>query len=327
MFYRLGLLISRFSISNPTCTKAAVISVGNLTVGGTGKTPVTIFLARYFIDSGKKVGIVCSGYGRKNKVNIAGSGTEISKMDMADTGDELMEIALAVPEAYYSTATSKTEAALLLEHSYDLDLIILDDGFQHRKLGRKIDMLLFDSGIDLRKESLFPLGRLREKFHSADRADIILLTKFNYANKSEDFCNLIQNKFKNKPVYQINFLNDLIVSENEEHPIASLKDNKCYFFAGVGNFATLWFQMKNLIPGITGNRQFPDHCSYNQAEINIIKNDLEKSQPEYIITTYKDYTKLRTFDFGLPLYYLKLRLQVRNDELEFYKILNSKLEW
>ena len=78
MFYRLGLLISRFSISNPTCTKAAVISVGNLTVGGTGKTPVTIFLARYFIDSGKKVGIVCSGYGRKNKVNIAGSGTEIS---------------------------------------------------------------------------------------------------------------------------------------------------------------------------------------------------------------------------------------------------------
>lgn len=326
IFYRFGLFLNSLFNSDPINTKTPLLSIGNLTVGGTGKTPVTIFVARYFVDSGKKVGIVCSGYGRRNKINIAGTGSEITNRTIADTGDELMEMALAVPEAYYSVAKSKTEATLLLEKNYEPDLIILDDGFQHRKLGRRIDILLLDAGMDLRNESIFPLGRLRERFSAAKRADLILLTKYNFAGRSNDFCNLIQNEFKNKPIYKLNFLNDLIASEGEEQPIISLTDRKCYFFAGIGNYTSLLNHLNNSLQNIVHHRQFPDHCLYGETELDFIKNDLEKYQPEYIITTYKDYTKLRTFDFGLPLYYLKLKLRVENNEMGFYEIINSKIE-
>jgi len=214
-------------------------------------------------------------------------------------------------------ARTKTEAAILLDDRYDLDLILLDDGFQHRKLSRNLNILLLDAGIDLRKEFIFPLGRLREKYSSANRADILLLTKINYADKSTEFRNAVYDRFNDKPVFEINFVNSVIASEKEELPIASVADKKCFFFAGVGNYMALLNHIKICLPGVVGDRQFPDHCAYTQAESEIVRKDLEKSKPDYIITTYKDYTKVRNFDFGLPLYYLKLTLHVEGNELAF----------
>ena len=102
--YQIGLFFTNSFRSKTVRTKASVVSVGNLTVGGTGKTPVTIFLAEYYLGQGKKVGIVSSGYGRQIKTNICGTGLDISQKDIAETGDELMEMAVRLPDAYFSVA-------------------------------------------------------------------------------------------------------------------------------------------------------------------------------------------------------------------------------
>lgn len=309
LFYRIGLLLNNLFRTAPIHTKAVVISVGNLTVGGTGKTPVTIFLADYYFGKGKKVGIVSSGYGRQRMSDICDLGSNIAIMSIAETGDELMEMAERLPEIYFSVSKSKTEAALLLDKKYQVDIIIVDDGFQHRKLFRSLDILLIDAGLDLRVESLFPLGRLRENLNAGDRADLIFITKANFLTSDNDFPKWLKNRFPKKPVADLFFINDSLVSGESELQLASIADKSCYFFAGVGNFDSLCNYIKQSLPNLTGWRPFSDHCRYNQADLDKIKNDLEKYQPEFILTTYKDYTKLKNFDFGQKLYYLKLRLQ------------------
>ncbi len=287
-----------------------MLSVGNLTVGGTGKTPVTIFLADYYVGKGKKVGIVPSGYGRLVKTNICATGSEISQKDITETGDELMEMAESLPKVYFSVAKSKTSAAELLEKKYQVDIIIVDDGFQHRKLYRSLDILLIDAGLDLRKESIFPLGRLRENISAANRADMIFLTKANFIKSGNDFSKWLRRQFPNKPIADIHFINNSLVYGKDEIELNSISSQSCYLFAGIGNFDGLRNHIKQILPNLKGWRQFSDHCRYNQSDIDQIKNDLEKYQPEYIITTYKDYTKLKSYDFGQQIYYLKLRLKL-----------------
>lgn len=325
-FYHIVLLLQNIFRTKPVRTKAAVISVGNLTVGGTGKTPVTIFLADYYLGKGKKVGVVSSGYGRKNKGEICETGREISHKDISETGDELMEMAERLPEVYFSVSKSKTDAALQLEKKYQPDVIIVDDGFQHRKLFRSLDILLIDACNDLRSESVFPLGRLRENLSAGERADMILLTKANFIKNKTDFPKWLKSRFPDKPVADLFFINESLISGNNDIPLNSISAKNCYFFAGVGNFNGLYNFLKQTLPNLTNWRQFSDHCRYNKTDIDNIKNDLEKYRPEFIITTYKDYTKLRNFDFGQQIYYLKLKLQLEGEIKAIFDKLDSITE-
>ena len=322
-FYRIGSRLINSFRSKPVQTKAAVVSVGNLTVGGTGKTPVTIFLANYYLGKGKKVGVVSSGYGRQIKTDICGSGSDISQKNVAETGDELMEMAECLPEVFFSITKSKTEAALLLEEKYQPDIIIVDDGFQHRGLFRTLDILLIDAGLDLRKESIFPLGRLRENLSAGKRADLIFITKANLAKNNNDFSKWLKAEFSEKPMADLFFINDRLISGNNETELNSISDKSCYFFAGVGNFEGLCSHIRQSLPNLSGWRQFSDHCRYGPTEIAKIKNDLEKYRPEYIITTRKDFTKLRTYNFEKPVYYLKLKLQLDEDTKTVFEKLDQ----
>ncbi|MCP4704792.1 MAG: tetraacyldisaccharide 4'-kinase, partial [candidate division Zixibacteria bacterium] len=312
--------------SKPIKTKATVISVGNLTVGGTGKTPVAIYLANHYLDKGKTVGIVSSGYGRQIKTNICEMGQEISQFNIKETGDELMEMAENLPNVYFSVAESKTDAALRLESMYHVDIIIIDDGFQHQKLYRSLNILLIDANHDLRNESIFPLGRLRENLSAGIRADLILLTKANYTENSNDFAQYLRNRFSDRPMAKLFFINDILVSNQNEISLDSISTQSCYLFAGIGNFNGFKKYIRQNLTNLTGWRQFADHCQYNQAETDKIKNDLEKYQPEFIITTYKDYVKLKDFNFEKPVYYLKLKLQLEENAKAVFEKLNQITE-
>ena len=326
LFYRGGQWLADFINSKRVNLDTPVISIGNLTVGGTGKTPVTILIARHSVEKGKKVGIVCSGYGRKGRNDLSGLGQHIASMPIDDTGDELMEMAESLPEVFFSIASSKTEAAKIIERQYRPDIIIIDDGFQHRRLSRQLDILLIDAGHDLRKDALFPLGRLREGLSSIGRADLIILTKANYPIDSDDFIRWLQVDFPGKEIIEMEFNNESVISGHNEISIDSFIDKPGYFFAGIGRFDNLRNHLMNILPKLSGDRRFPDHCRYAPADLKAIKNDLEKFNPKYIITTYKDYTKVRNFDFGLPLYYLKPTLRIRGKDDIFYRKVESVLK-
>ncbi len=314
--YRAGLIIKKKSTGKQIRLNIPVISVGNLTVGGSGKTPMVVEIARYFQKKGKTVGIASSGYGRSVRVDYCARGMEIADTETDATtidnvGDEVMMMARILPEAYFAVCESKSKAAGRLMQSRTVDLIIIDDGFQHRRLYRDFDLLVADAAVDLRHESLFPLGRMRESLQEISRADAVVLTKANLIEKPTDFKNWLTNRMKDKIMAEVEFINDAVVSIAERRPVKDISDKRIYFFAGIASFETFASYLRKQFPNIAGFRRFNDHCRYSRSEPALIRRDIAKYYPEYIITTYKDYVKIDTLDFGQPIYYLDLRLNFK----------------
>lgn len=313
LVYRVGLSIRSRLAGRKIKLDVPVISVGNLTLGGSGKTPMVVEIARHFQEKGKKVGIASSGYGRSVRVDYFAPGEEIadSKTDATtidNVGDEVMMMAKILPEARFAVYESKSMAAERLARSGAVDLIIVDDGYQHIKLDRDYNLLLVDASIDLRHESLFPLGRKREPRHGINRADGAILTRVNLAEKPSDYKNWLGISLGSKILAEVEFVNDAIISNTERKCLKDIADNKIYVFAGIASFETFASHLKKQLPGVVGFRRFNDHCRYAGTEASLIRRDIAKLNPEYIITTHKDYVKIHTLDFGRPIYYLDLRL-------------------
>jgi len=315
IIYRIALWSNDLFSKDKIIIKAPVISVGNLTVGGSGKTPVTIELARYFISKNRKVGIVASGYGRKNNnADIFAVGREIVNNTIDDVGDEVMIMAEKLPEAYFAIGRSKSDAALAMDKKQNFDVIIIDDGYQHRRLHRNINLLIIDAGIDLRREALFPLGRRREPLRAMKRADGIILTKTNMLAENQNFRDWIHVKFKSKFIAEVEFINKYVLFKDTYISIDDIADKKVYFFAGVGSFNMLLNHLKKQFADLSGFRQFPDHCRYDHTEIIKIKKDIDRFQPDCIITTQKDFVKIENVDFGRKIYSLDLKLRFKLGE-------------
>jgi tetraacyldisaccharide 4'-kinase len=325
IFYRLGLHWHEAGIAAAVKTGVPLISVGNLTVGGSGKTPLVIELARYFLGRGYRTGIVSSGYGRESREDVIGSGIEIQKMKFEAIGDEVLMMAECLPEAFFAVSVSKSQAAKSLDDKFGPQIIIIDDGFQHRKLHRDCNLLLIDAARDLRREYLFPLGRLREPLKAMNRADWIILTKANSRVKNEDFCRWTDTIIPGKKAVKIEYLNENLISGSDRIELKEVSDRRIYFFAGVGSFDLLEKFMAECFSDILEIRQFPDHCRYGSSDQDRIKKDIALYRPDYVVTTYKDYVKVRDFDFGRRIYYLDLRLRFDTADEDFFGQLESTI--
>jgi tetraacyldisaccharide 4'-kinase len=308
--YRLGLWCRGKIVASSVKTGSPVIAVGNLTTGGAGKTPTVVEICRHFLSKGKKVGVVSSGYGRHSDKAIYAFGREIIQMEIIDIGDEAAMMAELLPVVSFGINKSKSDAAAELEKRFHPDVIIVDDGYQHRRLHRDYDLLLVDSDLDLRKERLFPMGRLREPLCAIKRADLIILTRFDPIHSDLDFCNWIDSQLPGRKAVRLEFINDKIISATDKIPISDIADKRIYFFAGVGNFGSLIRTVTDKFSRVAGYHQFPDHCRYRPSDIEKVRADMRKHNPEYVVTTHKDYVKIRDFDFGRPVYYLNLRLPI-----------------
>jgi len=337
ILFRRGLWIHNLRSLGAVKTKAPVISVGNLTVGGSGKTPVTMEIARHFIQQGLKTAIVSSGYGRKSKEDFIGVGSDLQNMEAIKIGDEPKMMAELLPSALFSISRSKSRATSKVDIEYSPDIIIVDDGFQLRKLHRDFDLLVADLETDLRRESIFPLGRRREPLSALKRANGLAVTKGNSKTVDDNYMSWLEGKFKNRPSTMAAYHNDEIVSNSEHIPVDRIRNSRTYFFAGIGNSLAFEKHIKATFPNIVYLRLFPDHFRYRQSDIKGIRKDLKsvkspirpldgQESPEYIITTFKDYVKVRDFDFGLPLYYLNLRLELSPAAGKLFAELDKILE-
>ena len=135
-----------------------VVSIGNMIVGGSGKTPFTIHLAEILINKGYSVGIICKGYKKKMKGTIVVSDGLKILCHVNDCGDEAYLIARKVHQSYVVADENKTKAAIFIEKQYNPDVILIDDGFQHRQLERDIDIVLYNTRIKNSKYKLLPVG-------------------------------------------------------------------------------------------------------------------------------------------------------------------------
>ena len=163
-----------------------MISVGNISLGGTGKTPAIIFFADHLIKNGKKIGIVSKGYGRKNKdTKILINANNSSKVE--DYGDEPIFLSSELKNVPIAVGNNKFNAALQLIKKNEVDVLLFDDGFQTRKIYRDLDIVLLNVFNDIRDYKMFPFGILREPVKCISRADFVIFTKDNLINPNLKF--------------------------------------------------------------------------------------------------------------------------------------------
>jgi tetraacyldisaccharide 4'-kinase len=269
-----------------------VISIGNLNVGGTGKTPFVQMLTWLLLSNNVKPAIVGLGYKRKSKGTIIVCDGKKVLVTARTACDEMFLLAesLGVPVVVNE---KKYKAAQIAEEKFKPDVIIVDDGFQHRKLYRDLDIILVDKDTILKPE-LLPKGRLREPLSSAERADVICYTTETYP--SEEFSSYIRpnsieiavDVFEGKPI-------DLIHKRYfNPRQLGSIKKS-VFAFSGIAKPKRFLSVLKHNRWNVVGSKHFGDHHSFTANDINsIIKLALEVDC-RTLITTEKDATKLAEF--------------------------------
>ncbi len=274
---------------------AKVISVGNLSLGGEGKTPVTISLARYLHQKGHRVAILTRGYRGKTKDIFLASRGEGPLAPADFLGDEVFLMASKLPVPIV-VGRDRVAGGLVAIREFQAGILILDDGFQHLRLKRDLDLVLFATGRNPFKERVFPAGRLREPLKALSRAKAFLITKINQDPQAGRNLAARLKSFK-KPVFEIPFeaqapyrLEDF----GTPSPPSPSLSGKALAFCGLAQPESFFRTLETL--GLEIERvAFPDHQTYTEQEIEYLLFQKEKTGAHFLITTEKDAVKLLPF--------------------------------
>lgn len=300
-----------------------IISIGNLTSGGTGKTPMAEWLIRKALKRNITVAYISRGYGRKKSGVIE---VDINVHSSHDVGDEALQVASKFQNIIVIVAEDRCEGIEYLLQKNKVDLVILDDAFQHRKIHRDVDIVMIDSIRPPHLDYFLPLGNLREPLKSINRAQLLVF------NKAEDFTpdelsNLkAKYHFKNKIV--VNYKPIELVSVYQNDTILPLEVNKrkpCMALSGIGN--SLHFERTLHKSGfeVIKSLTFSDHHVYTEKEIKMIKGAYKKyskkdifTEKLIIITTEKDFRRMQNnalfmeFAKESNMYFLSMSLTLQD---------------
>jgi tetraacyldisaccharide 4'-kinase len=288
-----------------------VISVGNLTVGGTGKTPVVLWLAQALQSRGHRVGILTRGYGGKNKgVTVVGTAGQALAIP-AEVGDEPVMLARAFAGVIIS-GRDRSTAAGLAHGRFDLDVVILDDGFQHRQLDRDVDLLLVNGRRGTGNDWLLPAGPLREPPAAVRRADAVIVTKGGVQER--DGWSATDQL---GPVFQGDLKPTALISSAQgrwhELPVGLLCGKRVMALTGIADPIPFYHFLREWEAEIAEVMEFPDHHAYTQADWQAIS--LASQKIDLIVTTEKDLVKLERFPFAAgKLVALRVRMEIEHED-------------
>jgi tetraacyldisaccharide 4'-kinase len=251
-----------------------VISVGNLTVGGTGKTPLVILLAERFRDEGFRPVVLSRGYKRKSAGIVVVSTGDGPAVPWEVAGDEPFLIAKRVKGVSVVVGADRYSAGLLAEERGLGNLFILDDGFQHRRLSRNVDLVTVDPAEWIAGESLFPYGRWREPKQAIERADAAIV--------QESRAPLPEFPI---PTFIIQTVLDGIYRGSERVPLQALKNHAVTAFAGIAKPDRFFTALESMGIALTRRIRFRDHHSYSLRDLATLPGEIQ-------ITTEKDAVRL-----------------------------------
>ncbi len=298
-FYARGVLRS-YRLSVP------VISVGNLSVGGTGKTPMTIHLARLLIGRGKRVAVLSRGYGGAGggTVRIVSDGSRIL-LSAEQAGDEPILIARSVPGLIVVTGSDRYRAGREALDRFHPDLFLLDDGYQHLRLRRDLNILLLDAGRPFGNGWTLPAGLLRESPVAVRRADFVVYTRAD----REIFCPDIPDIPACRSSHRISGV--VALSGGELSPFSVLAGRKGVACAGIADPDAFFDALVRQGLTLSATLAFGDHCSYGETERAAIRHAVNEFGADYLITTEKDAVKLVSFrDISVDAYAAVLTLEI-----------------
>ncbi|MGD0962886.1 MAG: tetraacyldisaccharide 4'-kinase [Candidatus Acidiferrales bacterium] len=314
--YRRGLL-------RPKRIQGVVISVGNLTVGGTGKTPMVLWIAHRLLAEKRSVGILTRGYGGKSVSTDTQPGTGTAT---ETTSDEvrLLKARLGEGVAWGVGADRFAQGQGLAKRG--VQWFILDDGFQHRQLARDVDIVLIDATNPFGGGHLLPAGQLREPRSALARADIIVITRSDHAPAIE----AAVRHDSAAPTFYARPGLDSIRTANDagrvEVPTAETQRKKLFAFCGIGNPSAFLMNLRDWGFEIVGHRFFRDHHRYTQQDATAIETEARKRGADALLCTEKDVFNLNGVLWNdLGVLYCRMSLVVDREE-EFWRAIIAKSE-
>lgn len=305
---------------------ATVISIGNLTVGGTGKTPLTLWLARYFRKRGWSAAILSRGYGGSSR-NASRVPCDGDTMPLVlRYGDEPVLLAARADPAAVWTGRDRMAAGLAAIHETGARVLLLDDGFQHLRVKRDIDLLLLDASNPFGNGSVLPFGPLREPVHSIQRAHAIVLTRADHEERTENTRSRLARLFPGKPIFccRHELTKFRIGINGPAMALDTLKEGAITAFAGIADPQAFFRSLRNLGLNLQVELSFPDHHVYGRENIEAILRSSRQHRTRFLVTTEKDFVRLPA-DFHPAVVFTELDLAFQPDESDFQAFLERSI--
>ncbi len=312
-----------------------VISVGNITAGGTGKTPLTIYISGLLSNLGVKHVIISRGYKgeAEKKGGIVSDGKKIF-MDVKKAGDEPFMMANLLENVPVVVGKNRFDAGMLAVEKFNPDVILLDDAFQHMALARDINILLLDSQKPFGNGRLLPAGMLREPVSAVKRAHAVIFTRDDKKRPVNEICpEIIKTGL---PVFRTCHMAALSLIYSSLSPFKGeitknahlkiLKGKKVFAFSGIGKNHDFLETLKNAGCKITDFMGFSDHHKYSDADYKAMLDKIQEKDIDLIATTGKDYVKIpENFLWPKDLAVIDIRVSFGDDSYNFAKFIKKKI--
>jgi tetraacyldisaccharide 4'-kinase len=315
--FDLGLLRS-------TKVGVPVISVGNLSAGGSGKTPFVELLAKRLMLAGRKVAIVSRGYRRESSGMLVVSNGAVQCADASVAGDEPAQMAAKLMGVVVIVDERRARGAGYAIEKFGADVIILDDGFQHRYLKRNLDILVVPVAEVEKPGWMLPAGNRREPVSSIQRASLIAVSRCESIEQFQKAKAILQ-KWTRKPIIGLTTKVSAFrrASSRFSIDLGGIKGKTAVAFSGIGNPESFAQTLNSLGMEIKHHVVFPDHHFYRESELRSLENLLVETRADYCVTTEKDVARLsspknefQSFLERAPLFFVEIEQSVIAGETE-----------
>jgi len=279
-----------------------VISVGNISAGGTGKTPFVSMLARELVRSGRRVAVVSRGYGRRSKGMLVVSDGAVQTHDVSQTGDEPLELAASLPGVCVVVDEDRARGSEYAVSTLNAGVVVLDDGFQHRSISRDADIVLLPASDLARRQFLLPAGYMREPMRGLNRASLVVISQ------CERFDDFERSKFALGGLGGVPLaatrtvptgLKDL--STREGVPVEWITGKRIAVLAGMARPGRFERTIVNLGGEIVRRFWYGDHHWYTPGDLQAVRISLQETGVDAVVTTMKDAIRLGWGDRPLEI--------------------------
>ncbi|MDR0610475.1 MAG: tetraacyldisaccharide 4'-kinase [Planctomycetaceae bacterium] len=322
-----------------------IISVGNLTLGGTGKSPLVAWIGRFFLDQGIQPGMISRGYGQSsNGVN-----------------DEFLELAFRLPSIPHRLNRNRVAAAQDFLNSQNIELLILDDAFQHRRIHRNLDIVLLDALEPFGYEHIFPRGMLRESITALRRADVVFLSRADWVDEPQrrkirdrvmalspnilwgeivhepqslvsipkrerEMKTEMETQTKTEMKTQMKTQTNTETKTTIETDISAIRDKRILAFCGIGNPNAFHQTLENCGAHIIELVPFPDHHQFKTEDLDELEKIAKRENVDSILCTMKDFVKIERIASGsIPIQAVLINVRFLSGETAFRKLLTKQL--
>ncbi len=313
----------------PKKLDATVISVGNLTLGGAGKTPMVHYIARYLKSEDHRVAILTRGYARKSSGmrvlnNPAKESDEAAARSYLEFGDEPLMLARSLPDIPIIVNIDRYDAGRTAEQTFGSDVLVLDDGYQHLSLARDLNILLIDATDTFGGFEMPPFGRLREPLYGLKRADAVIVTRADRAFDEAQTQAIIRH-YCGDGVPVMYFYSGITalrhLATGEVYEVKNFAGWNFAVACGIGNPQALSEDILQVGINIVSEKFFRDHHGFTQTDLDQITRAAKEAGADAILTTEKDAIRLEGLTYGdIPVYAAQLEIQ-SDDEVRLKSLL------